>query len=94
MVPTRELAVQVKDEVVKLSDGRRVHCVAVYGGKPIREQIEKLRKGAQIVVGTPGRVLDHLARGTVDFSQAASSSCSTKPTGCSTSAFGRTSSGF
>jgi ATP-dependent RNA helicase DeaD len=69
MVPTRELAVQVKDEIVKLSLGRRVHCVAVYGGKPIREQIEKLRKGAQIVVGTPGRVLDHLARGTVDFSK-------------------------
>src|SRR5206468_9943545 len=52
LVPTRELAVQVKDEVVKLSEGRRVHCVAVYGGKPIREQIEKLRRGAQIIVGT------------------------------------------
>jgi len=69
LVPTRELAVQVKDEVVKLSEGRRVHCVAVYGGKPIRQQIEKLRRGAQIIVGTPGRVLDHLARGTVDFSK-------------------------
>src|SRR5947208_8727702 len=69
MVPTRELAVQVKDETVKLSEGRRVHCVALYGGKPIRQQIEKLRKGAQIIVGTPGRVLDHLARGTVDFSK-------------------------
>ena len=69
MVPTRELAVQVKDEIVKLSEGRRVHCCAVYGGKPIRQQIEKLRKGAQIVVGTPGRVLDHLARGTIDFSK-------------------------
>src|SRR4051794_35493572 len=69
MVPTRELAVQVKDEIVKLSAGRRVHCVAVYGGKPIRQQIEKLRKGAHIIVGTPGRVLDHLARGTVDLSK-------------------------
>src|SRR5436309_6636279 len=69
LVPTRELAVQVKDETVKLSEGRRVHCVALYGGKPIRQQIEKLRRGAQIVVGTPGRVLDHLARGTVDFSR-------------------------
>jgi ATP-dependent RNA helicase DeaD len=69
MVPTRELAVQVKDEIVKLSEGRRVHCVAVYGGKPIRQQIEKLRRGAHIIVGTPGRVLDHLARGTVDFSR-------------------------
>ena len=69
MVPTRELAVQVKDEIEKLSAGRRVHCCAVYGGKPIRQQIEKLRKGAQVVVGTPGRVLDHLARGTIDFSK-------------------------
>jgi ATP-dependent RNA helicase DeaD len=69
MVPTRELAVQVRDEAIKLSAGRKVHCVAVYGGKPIREQIEKLRKGAQIVIGTPGRVLDHLARGTIDFTK-------------------------
>ncbi|MEX2025940.1 MAG: DEAD/DEAH box helicase, partial [Pirellulaceae bacterium] len=68
MVPTRELAVQVHDEIVKLSHGRRVHCVAVYGGKPIRGQIEKLNKGAQVVVGTPGRVLDHLARGTINLS--------------------------
>ena len=69
MVPTRELAVQVKDEAVKLAAGRRVHVVAVYGGKPIREQIEKIRKGVQIVIGTPGRVLDHLARGTIDFTK-------------------------
>ena len=60
--------VQVRDEAIKLATGRRVHCVAVYGGKPIREQIEKLRKGAQIVIGTPGRVLDHLARGTINLS--------------------------
>jgi ATP-dependent RNA helicase DeaD len=39
--------------------------VAVYGGKPIRSQIEKLRKGADVVIGTPGRVLDHMARGTL-----------------------------
>jgi ATP-dependent RNA helicase DeaD len=69
LVPTRELAVQVRDEVVKLAAGRKVHCVAVYGGKPIRQQMEKLRRGAQIVVGTPGRVLDHLARGTINLSR-------------------------
>lgn len=68
LVPTRELAVQVRGEVVKLSHGRKAHCVAVYGGKPIREQIEKLKKGAHIVVGTPGRVMDHMARGTLDLS--------------------------
>jgi len=68
LTPTRELAVQVRDEVVKLSHGRRVHCVAIYGGKPIRGQIEKLRMGAQIIVGTPGRVLDHMSRGTLQWS--------------------------
>ncbi|MFO0901774.1 MAG: DEAD/DEAH box helicase [Pirellulales bacterium] len=67
LVPTRELAVQVHDEVIKLAHGTKVHCVAVYGGKPIRGQIEKLRKGAEIVVGTPGRVLDHLSRGTLQL---------------------------
>ena len=65
LVPTRELAVQVRDEVVKLSSARRIHCVALYGGKPIRGQIEKLKEGAQVVVGTPGRVLDHIGRGTL-----------------------------
>jgi ATP-dependent RNA helicase DeaD len=65
LVPTRELAVQVHDEVVKLSVGMKVRCVAVYGGKPIRGQIDKLQRGAEIVVGTPGRVLDHLSRGTL-----------------------------
>ena len=62
LVPTRELAVQVREEVVKLARGRKVECVAVYGGKPIRGQLEKLRGGVQVVVGTPGRVLDHLNR--------------------------------
>ncbi len=64
-MPTRELAVQVREEVVKLSHGRKIHSVAVYGGKPIRGQIEKLARGAEIVVGTPGRVLDHMGRGTL-----------------------------
>ncbi|MCO6458268.1 MAG: DEAD/DEAH box helicase [Pirellulaceae bacterium] len=65
LVPTRELAVQVRGEVEKLSAGRRIHCVALYGGKPIRGQIEKLRRGTQVVVGTPGRVLDHIGRRTL-----------------------------
>lgn len=65
LVPTRELAVQVRDEVVKLSQGQRVQCVAAYGGKPIRGQIEKLQRNPQVVVGTPGRVIDHIGRGTL-----------------------------
>jgi ATP-dependent RNA helicase DeaD len=67
LVPTRELAVQVREECVKLAHGRKTHVVAIYGGKPIRSQIDKLRRGAEVVIGTPGRVLDHLARATLDL---------------------------
>ncbi|HEY2827780.1 MAG TPA: DEAD/DEAH box helicase [Pirellulales bacterium] len=67
LVPTRELAVQVREEIVKLAHGRKTHSVALYGGKPIRGQIDKLRRGAEVVIGTPGRVLDHLARGTLEL---------------------------
>ncbi len=69
LVPTRELAVQVEGEVNKLSAGRKVRCVAAFGGKPIRGQIERLRRGAQIIVGTPGRVIDHITRGTLNLSE-------------------------
>jgi ATP-dependent RNA helicase DeaD len=65
LVPTRELAVQVRDEFAKLAEGRRARIVALYGGKPIRKQTEQLRDGAEVVVGTPGRVLDHLSRNTL-----------------------------
>ena len=68
LVPTRELAVQVKDEAVRLAQGQTVRIVAVYGGKPIRQQIEKLRRGADMLVGTPGRVLDLMARRVLDLS--------------------------
>ena len=63
LVPTRELAVQVRDECIKLSAGRNVSIVALYGGKPIRQQITHLTHGADLIVGTPGRVLDLMARG-------------------------------
>ncbi|NDC62832.1 MAG: DEAD/DEAH box helicase [Planctomycetia bacterium] len=68
LVPTRELAVQVKDEFEKLAHGSRVQCVAVYGGKPIKGQIDKLSRHPAVVVGTPGRVLDHMSRGTISLS--------------------------
>jgi ATP-dependent RNA helicase DeaD len=67
LVPTRELAVQVRDEVVKLVHNLKVRCVAIYGGTPLRGQIEKLARGVEIVVGTPGRVLDHLSRKTLSL---------------------------
>jgi ATP-dependent RNA helicase DeaD len=63
LVPTRELAVQVRDEGAKLGLGRDARIVALYGGKPIRQQVEHLRRGAELVVGTPGRVLDLISRG-------------------------------
>ena len=65
LCPTRELAVQVDQEIRKLSHGTRARSLAVYGGKPIRGQIEKLRRGVEIVVGTPGRVIDHIQRGSL-----------------------------
>ena len=65
LLPTRELAVQVRDECVKLAQGRDASIVAVYGGKPIRKQVEHLRRGAEIVVGTPGRVMDLMHRGSL-----------------------------
>ena len=65
LVPTRELAVQVRDECAKLAHGQKARVAAVYGGKPIRQQIEKLQRGVEVVVGTPGRVMDHMSRGTL-----------------------------
>jgi ATP-dependent RNA helicase DeaD len=64
--PTRELALQITREVDALSKHRGVRCTAVYGGAPMARQVADIRGGAQIVVGTPGRVLDHLHRGTMD----------------------------
>jgi ATP-dependent RNA helicase DeaD len=67
LVPTRELAVQVREEIEKLAHGRKISCVPVYGGKPIKGQISKLQSGAEIVVGTPGRVLDLIGRSALDL---------------------------
>lgn len=66
LCPTRELAVQVEGEIQKLSKYfRGINSVAIYGGESIDKQIRVLRKGVQIVVGTPGRVQDHINRGTL-----------------------------
>ncbi|MBI2394747.1 MAG: DEAD/DEAH box helicase [Deltaproteobacteria bacterium] len=66
LCPTRELALQVAAEVTKLGKHRGIKVAAVYGGAPMGRQIAELEDGAHIVVGTPGRVLDHLRRGTMD----------------------------
>jgi ATP-dependent RNA helicase DeaD len=67
LVPTRELAVQVRDEFEKLAHGRRISSVPIYGGKPIKGQINKLQAGADVVIGTPGRVIDLIGRGALDL---------------------------
>jgi ATP-dependent RNA helicase DeaD len=66
LCPTRELALQVTTEITALAKYRGTKVVAVYGGAPMQKQIEQIEDGAQLVVGTPGRVLDHLRRGTFD----------------------------
>jgi len=65
LAPTRELALQSASECGKIAKYRKLEVVPVYGGAPMGKQIEQLKAGAQIVSGTPGRVLDHLRRGTL-----------------------------
>jgi ATP-dependent RNA helicase DeaD len=65
LTPTRELTVQVSGELEKIGKGRGIRVGAVYGGDSMAGQIEAIREGAQIIVGTPGRVLDHLNRKTL-----------------------------
>ena len=65
LVPTRELAMQVSEAVYKYGHHLGATCVPVYGGQPIGRQIEALKRGAQVVVATPGRALDHLRKGTL-----------------------------
>ncbi|MBI5533753.1 MAG: DEAD/DEAH box helicase [Deltaproteobacteria bacterium] len=66
LTPTRELALQVSRELTRIGAKRDVRTVAIYGGAPMQRQIDAIREGSQIVVGTPGRTLDHLKRGTLD----------------------------
>lgn len=68
--PTRELAMQVTEEIRKFAKYKEgIRTVCVYGGQPINRQILDLKKGADIVVGTPGRVLDHISRRTLRFDE-------------------------
>ena len=66
LCPTRELAIQVSEEVHKLALFKRgLHALPVYGGQSYDRQLAGLRQGAHIVIGTPGRVMDHMRRGTL-----------------------------
>lgn len=65
--PTRELAIQTQEELYKLGKEKKVHVQSIYGGSDIKKQIKILKNGPQIVVGTPGRLLDHIKRKTIDL---------------------------
>ncbi len=66
--PTRELAVQVSQELFKIGKYRKVTVLPVYGGKSIEMQIKDIRRGVDVIVGTPGRVIDHINRKTISLS--------------------------
>ena len=69
LVPTRELAIQVTEELSSFAENQKTQIIAVYGGQPIERQIARLQRGVDIVVGTPGRIIDHLDRKTLDISK-------------------------
>ncbi|ASG21851.1 RNA helicase [Nitrospirillum viridazoti CBAmc] len=68
LTPTRELATQVMDAVRGYSKYSRIHTLAILGGMPYRQQLEMLRRRVDLVVATPGRLIDHLERGRLDLS--------------------------
>lgn len=65
IAPTRELAIQVSEELYKIGSGKKVRVLPIYGGQDIGRQIRSLKKHPHIIVGTPGRVLDHINRKTI-----------------------------
>jgi len=68
LVPTRELALQVENEALHLFEGTGISSVALYGGVGYKKQLDGLKSGAQLVIGTPGRILDHILRHSLDLS--------------------------
>jgi len=68
MTPTRELAIQVAEAVHRYGRHQRVSVLPIYGGQPIQRQLSGLQRGVQVVVGTPGRLLDHIRRGSLSLS--------------------------
>ncbi len=68
MTPTRELAVQVTEQLAKIGHDRRLAVLPIYGGQPIGRQLQSLYRGVHAIVATPGRLLDHMRRGSIDLS--------------------------
>src|SRR5687767_13461054 len=69
LAPTRELAVQVAEQLTALGHHRGVTLLPIYGGQPIERQLRVLRRGVHAIVATPGRLVDHMRRGTVDLAK-------------------------
>ncbi len=69
LTPTRELAIQVSGEIRRIAKYKKVRTLPIYGGQSIGHQIRALKQGVQVVIGTPGRVLDHLQRKTLKLNQ-------------------------
>lgn len=68
LTPTRELAIQVSQELRKISKYKGLRVLPIYGGQSIGHQIRALKQGVNIVIGTPGRILDHIKKNTLDLS--------------------------
>lgn len=69
LTPTRELAVQVSEDITNIGRFKRIKSVAIFGKEPITDQIRKLKQKTHVVVGTPGRILDHIDRGSLNLSK-------------------------
>ncbi|WP_338786979.1 DEAD/DEAH box helicase [Metabacillus sp. FJAT-53654] len=69
LTPTRELAVQVREDITNIGRFKRIKAMAVYGKEPFAKQKEELKQKTHVVVGTPGRVMDHIERGTLVLDQ-------------------------
>lgn len=67
ITPTRELAIQITEEALKLKKGKDINILAAYGGKDIGSQLKKLKNNIHLIIATPGRLLDHLKRKTIDL---------------------------
>lgn len=67
--PTRELAIQITEEAMKLKEARDINILAAYGGKDIGTQLKKLKGNIHLIIATPGRLLDHLERKSIDLSK-------------------------
>ncbi|MEQ8154633.1 MAG: DEAD/DEAH box helicase [Clostridiaceae bacterium] len=69
ITPTRELAIQITEEAKKLKGDKDINILAAYGGKDIGSQLKKLKNNIQLIVATPGRLIDHIERKTIDLSR-------------------------